>query len=377
MSAFGLSRVLGVGLAAVLGCGPALAQSTGHSAVLHTSDAAIRAYWTPERILSAKPNDPKARLAPGALRAPAAVPGVTQQHHEGVPPSQEYDPSDAATLAPDLAADAPAAGPEVHPRKTSSYGAYFTTGRVSPKLATLSYPASTVGKLFFTDPKTGNNRTCSGAVIAYRLVITAGHCLASAATNPANQYDYTNFLFVPAYRAGAAPFNSWTFNGLFVTGSWINSDGSVPNPQDDGILVAKDRTVGGKKMRIGDAVGSLGWVTGGLSMNAVTMLGYPCNLDSCNLMEITSAQTFASSGSNTYTYGTAFADGSSGAPWIQDFGVNPQASPNYSLGRNWIVGVGSFAPNDTTQLYMGASQLDSEFTSLYNLACGASTSGNC
>src|SRR5579872_1571211 len=53
----------------------------------------------------------------------------------------------------------------------------------------------------------------------------------------------------------------------------------------------------------------------------VTMLGYPCNLDSCLKMEETGAQAFESGGNNTTIYGSAMRGGASGGPWIQDYGI--------------------------------------------------------
>jgi hypothetical protein len=73
--------------------------------------------------------------------------------------------------------------------------------------------------------------------------------------------------------------------------------------------------------------------------------------------------------------------GSSGGPWIQDYGVYPAGGPSYTAG-NWVVGVTSWGFTDTTQMGQGASIFENAgysgngFGDLYNLACGEAT-GNC
>ena len=94
----------------------------------------------------------------------------------------------------------------------------------------------------------------------------------------AQRYFYSNWLFVPAYNAGAAPMGSWTANTEYVTNAWYHSDGSVPNQQDVGMLVIND-LAGGAPETIGTVTGYLGYFTNQLANNNVTMLGYPCNLD--------------------------------------------------------------------------------------------------
>ena len=127
------------------------------------------------------------------------------------------------------------------PEATSSFGARFTTGRVFPDAATTTYPNSTVGKLFFHDPRTGEDFVCSASVLRPRLIATAGHCVTHPSTVPAQRYFFTNFLFVPAFRNGAAPFLSWTSSQQWVANAWFFSNGSVPNEQDVAILMPEIR----------------------------------------------------------------------------------------------------------------------------------------
>lgn len=82
----------------------------------------------------------------------------------------------------------------------------------------LPYP-SAHGKVFFTDD--GVNYVCSGTAIASAnesVVWTAGHCV-----NEGPGAFFTNFLFVPAYRDGAAPYGRFAAPTLLTTSGWQQS----------------------------------------------------------------------------------------------------------------------------------------------------------
>lgn len=82
----------------------------------------------------------------------------------------------------------------------------------------LPYP-SAHGKVFFTD--SGVNYVCSGTAIASAnesVVWTAGHCVNEGPGN-----FYTNFLFVPAYRDGVAPYGTFAGSTLLTTTGWQSS----------------------------------------------------------------------------------------------------------------------------------------------------------
>src|SRR4029453_2045217 len=89
----------------------------------------------------------------------------------------------------------------VTPQWYGTSGARFTSSRLIPATTTTdqAYPYPVIGKLFFTIPGAGNY-VCSAAVISYRLIATAGHCVASG-----NGDYYTNFSFVPALRNRSGP----------------------------------------------------------------------------------------------------------------------------------------------------------------------------
>ncbi|WP_157619773.1 trypsin-like serine peptidase [Skermanella stibiiresistens] len=286
---------------------------------------------------------------------PSVDPGESLRRPLGFEPSQETPSSRGNTT-----------------EATSSFGAFFTTSRVFPDTATVVYPYVTAGKLFFRDPRTNQNFVCSASVLRPRIVVTAGHCVTHPSTDAAQRYFHTNFLFVPAFNNGTAPYGSWTSSQQWVLNAWHLSNGSVPNSGDVAFLIMNDQPVAGQTQRIGNVTGWLGWRTQALSRNHVTMLGYPCNLDSCTRMQETNAGTFADGGSNTFIYGSAMRGGASGGPWIQDFGVAAAGSPPGTLALNYLVAVTSYGPTATEPKYLGASILDSNFVNVLNSACSAS-----
>ena len=348
--------------------------------------AAVEQYWTPEQLLSAKPAD----LHPVVSRSGLPIaPEVPQDYSPpagggGAAPSITLPASESKILIPSsMLAQARAAASdsldlESEPEATSSFGAFFTTSRVFPDVTTTVYPTRTAGKLFFTEQGVGNF-VCSASVLRPRIVVTAGHCVAAPSTNPKLRHFYTNWLFIPAYNNGAAPYGTWTPTGEWVTNTWYFSNGSVPNAQDVGMLIIGDHrsALGGPAIKIGNVTGWLGWEINVLSNDNVTMLGYPCNLDSCLKMQETTAQAFESGGNNTTIFGSAMRGGASGGPWIQDYGVQPAGAPPVAFGGNVLVAVTSYGPIATSPEYLGASNLDSRFQSLLTSACGAAGSGNC
>jgi hypothetical protein len=76
------------------------------------------------------------------------------------------------------------------------------------------------GKVFFT--MSGVNYVCSGtsvvATSGLSLVWTAGHCV-----NEGPGPYATNFIFVPAYLNGAAPYGKWAGSTLQTTSQWASS----------------------------------------------------------------------------------------------------------------------------------------------------------
>jgi len=254
-----------------------------------------------------------------------------------------------------------------------SLGAHYTSSRIIPLTADTAYPYSTVGKLYYTVPGKGDYQ-CSAAVIRPRVIVTAGHCVHSGKSSPGF---HTNFLFIPSFRDGAAPYGAWTWERVWTTQTWTTSGGKVPNSADYAVIVLRDRPVNGVTRRIGDVTGWLGYQTNSLMPNHVTMLGYPVNLDYGTKMHQVHAGMFRATSSNCAEAGSDMTGGSSGGPWVQNFGVPASGQVGGAKpGMNRIVGVTSYGHTNPAPRAAGSSVLDSRFVGLINNACAVARNCN-
>jgi len=123
---------------------------------------------------------------------------------------------------------------------------------------------------------------------------------------------------------------------------------------------------------------------GHLFDTAITSLGYPCNFDNCNIMQRVDSSDHRPSGipagqngSTAFEYGSDMAGGSSGGPWVENFGAPLSAAPTGGFNvRNTVVGVTSYGYIDPNVRTQGASQFNADFTSIKNVMCSF-TAGNC
>jgi V8-like Glu-specific endopeptidase len=336
------------------------------------TDAAT--YWTAERMANAKalPLPQAANFAANADSQPQR--SGTPQSRDGrapsvsnvVAPTRLFDPADYP--AADLDSD------EVEPDNVGTFGAHFSSSRLIPLSADRQYPFKTVGKLFFTIPGQGDF-VCSASVISFRILATAGHCVHSG--NGSSTGWFTNWRFVPAFRDGVAPFLVWNWNTVVVTPDWFNGGGGVPNAADYAMIAVSDQLFGSSVRKIGAVTGTLGWQTLSLSANHTTKLGYPCNLDSCQKMHQVASGNFRNTSPNNVEYGSDARGGSSGGPWVQNFGALAAGQVGgLNPGVNRVVGVTSYGYVSTDPKVQGASILDSRWVSVWNTICGV-TAGNC
>jgi V8-like Glu-specific endopeptidase len=364
----------------LMASGPAFAQSdvVGKSNIELMPDA--QGYWTAERFKEAKPYP-----MPRAIQA--AQPGVDAEKVLGKPQSSQARPPAEPTQPGDLQLYVPDPTPKrlqgdelVDPGAVGSFGAPYTSTRVFPMFSGTSagfsadraYPYITVGKLFFSVG--GDPFVCSAAVIQRRVVATAGHCVHSGTSAGF----HSNWVFVPAFRDGAAPFRSWNWRYVATTGTWANGGGGVPNAADYAMIEFADQSLstGAPPSKIGNVVGWLGWQTLNLVSNHTSKLGYPCNLDSCQKMQDVMSNSFRTMAPNNVEYGSDARGGSSGGPWVQNFSTLASGGgTGNNAGLNQVVGVTSYIYNDLAPQVQGASILDNRWISLFNLLC--SRTGNC
>ena len=329
------------------------------------------AYWTADRMANAQPMLPLAD--PRAVAPEAAAQGSgTSVSLPGKRPTVTAGADSAARLYDPAQVRIQPEASGVDPQAVGSFGAFYTSARVNqPALETI-YPNRTVGKLFFTG-NTGGSFVCSASVLRQRIVLTAGHCVHKGSGGTGGFH--RNFLFVPALRDGAAPLGTFTPRRVGTTSQWAVSNGVVPNAADFGMFEMNDRGT----TRIGSITGFLGFRTISLSRNHTTKLGYPCNIDACQKMQQITSQHFRNTSPNNVEYGSNARGGSSGGPWVQNFGIQGTGGVPSSLGLNQVVGVTSYGYVSTAPQVQGSSIPDSRaggFISLLNTMC-AGRAGNC
>jgi V8-like Glu-specific endopeptidase len=343
---------------------------------------AVAAYWTPERFKAARPLPlPKASSSVSQQQERPRLDGQVESS-EGRAPSVRTLPPEKHLFTPDT--PSPDAAQDrnsgvVSPGAVGTFGAHYTSSRVFPQFtasaaqysADRAYPYVTAGKLFFSI--NGVPYLCSASVIQHRVVATAGHCVHSGTASGF----YRNWVFVPAFRDGAAPLLSWNWRSVSVTGAWASGGGTVPNAADYAMIEFGDQAVGGVNRALGDLTGWLGWQTLSLSANHTSKLGYPCNLDNCQKMQIVTSAAFRNVAPNNVEYGSDALGGSSGGPWIQNFQVlQAGGGTGTNTGSNRVVGVTSYIYVPSDPKVQGASIPDNRWVGIFNTLC-ARVPGNC
>ncbi len=224
----------------------------------------------------------------------------------------------------------------------------------------LTFPTSTIGKLFFTIPGVGD-AVCSATVAHRSTIITAGHCVRSLVRGTPTWH--TNRGFCPSYYRGAgsgAPHPSrgcWSGGSATTTTAW----GTHENVDRDYacIVTATTGTVHANKM--GNVTGWLGRAWNWGADQLTLAWGYPAASPFAGYHIITvAANEWYSSNRSTdgepsvdlhsKYIGSDMTGGSSGGPWWLGTRHN-NAANNYAdtdgvsytgwVGGPWINGVNS------------------------------------
>lgn len=266
----------------------------------------------------------------------------------------------------------------VQPQEFGSSNQPYTTSQVNAygNNTQYYYPFRAAGKLFFNIGSA--TYLCSASLIKPGVVVTAAHCVA----NFGQRQFYSNWVFVPAYSNGSAPYGTW--NGASATVMTSYYDGTDPCAvagvvcQDD-VAVIVLAPQGGSYA--GNSAGWYGYGWNGYSYNPsglalIDQLGYPVALDSGVYMERNESQGFVSaSNSNNTIIGSLMTGGSSGGPWLVNLGMPPTLSGTgfgNAASHNVVVGVTSWGYTDTTVKQQGASPFTSgNIVTLVNTVCGS------
>ena len=266
-------------------------------------------YWTTERMRQAIPLD---LLDASKSVRPADVPRGTQR-------TIAATPRDAGTLA-----------------FPNTGGPWTDGGKV----------VTTAGRVFFNFD--GRTASCSGNAVTSTngsAVMTAGHCVKYQGSW------HTDWVFVPGYHDGQAPYGKWAATQTMATPQWasnedINYDvGAAVVGQLDG-------------QRLTDVVGGQGLAfnTGyNLPMYA---FGFPAAdpYDGEKFIYCSGDSTKDPLFSNDHGLDCDMTGGSSGGPWFTQFdeatGTGLQASVN-SFGYQFLPGVmfGPYFGTDAQNLY--------------------------
>jgi hypothetical protein len=341
-------------------------------------EAATEAYWTPERLQSAKPMP-----LPGVSGVPQATapesPPAGPIRIPAEPPTEPSPPSNNELFIPTSPGGQSQEDLSVVPEMFIS-GMTFTSSRLvtdtGAKLgAEKLTPYTMEGLLFFVVPSgttcmSAGNYVCSATVQRPGIIATAGHCTSDGSSHP-----YQKWMFVPASRSGSAPFGKWNAKAGYTSGVWANGGCSQPNDQDVAVLVlAKNK----KGQLVGKFTGTVGFSIPDLySGQQVTVLGYPGNLDSGTKDHRTDAQANGGGG-NTDIIGSDAGPGSSGGGWIVNFGAFAAGEPVSGASdttQNELVAVTSYGPKGSVG-FLGASILDSRYVQCTPLTtCAAQPSG--
>jgi hypothetical protein len=182
----------------------------------------------------------------------------------------------------------------------------------APRNENLSFPLSTVGKIFFSD-SAGRNYVCSGTAIAgtnHNAVDTAGHCLYGQGKWMQNE------MFCPLYDKGNRPYGCWVARALLVPAEWINARQNELH-RDFGMMIVDANEQGD----LTDVVGGAGWAYNQPIKQAYYAYGYPAGSpfdgqtrQSCDQGSVGTSWKHA--GGTVVSIPCNMTGGSSGGPWF-------------------------------------------------------------
>ncbi|MFE6743006.1 trypsin-like serine peptidase [Streptomyces tubercidicus] len=314
-AALGTLTAAGTLLALLLPTGQAGAATPQPGQRAATPHTALGAYWTPDRMRAATPLN----LAPPTKKAPTTT----------VPRSA---PLKVSPTLPQLPRAVPSS-----PNSLPQAGGPWTGGGAVVK---------TTGRVFFTYQ--GRNASCSGDAVTSgnkSTVLTAGHCVKLQGAW------HTNWVFVPGYHDGEAPYGKWPAAKTLATPQWTASE-DINYDVGAAVVAPLD----GKKLT--DVVGGQGLSFNSGYSKPMYAFGFPAAApyDGSKLIYCSGNTIKDPLFSQDHGLPCNMTGGSSGGPWFTTFdektGTGLQSSVNsfgYQFWPNTMFG--PYFGDDAKNLY--------------------------
>lgn len=297
--------------------GPTTNSEPGRDATRsNEGDPRVDAYWTKERMMAAEDV---------TLQPPVPLAGDTVPAPSSTEPEQSTPPAD----------------PTIPSARMPDPVTKWSTAN---------------GKVFFRDPVTGVDSRCSAAAVnssSKQLVATAGHCVHGGPTGGW----HTNWLFVPAYSNGEAPYGRFQGREMRTFLDWMNH-GSTPRGYNSDVAFVKTYPQNGTKNLV-DVVGGHGIRTGGtIGAFDAQVFGYPATLNGGESMFVCTRRTSVLTVEYKFNRvnGCQYGPGASGGPWLEGY--------SNSSGLGWLKSVNSWIPVDGS--YMAGPHFRSDVMTMLN-----------
>jgi hypothetical protein len=275
--------------------------------------------YTREEMLAAVPYD---LPAPGTV--PMGEPADLSQDTVGEPglePSgwpEGYRRMPAESSSADMVFD----GEEPYTTGTG-YPGPFT--RYENFASYTAFPYRAIGKLFLRPYGSTGTATCTASAIGNYAIWTAGHCVSDGAG-----HYHSNWVFVPSYRDGNAPYGQWIGTKAITFSAWHTSGNSSRDSAGVILQPLNGQTI---SQRVGFLGFSYNQTPSAVHRHA---FGYPGAMAGGSRQIICTAGYIESDPNqpapNPVGMGCDMQNGASGGPWIKGFS-GLAGSGNYLSGN--------------------------------------------